>query len=232
MDQVNSDELLRIRIRDQLKAGKQKPKNRFWRVVNSPFFLWFLSSVLIAFAVAQYEEHKLAIAQTSKLAEKKASLRSEISYRLDTGLFRKLFEVQAADIEDGNKQVAQFGFPSTDLVNAICLPPNLHGEVALSQGKRSTADLFPGSSGNQLVANSGENRRQSYALLKGRIIYPEFKDRSIFSLLSELQNIETDQAQLQLLVPALSPLRSSEKRHSMTTKRRLLMSTLRTSTSC
>lgn len=61
-DKIRSEEILRHEIRAQLIKDTDKEKGlKIWGVVNSPFFLWFLSSILIgciSFLYARGEKQK------------------------------------------------------------------------------------------------------------------------------------------------------------------------------
>lgn len=93
---------------------------------------------MIAFAATQYDEYKIDLENKAKLRDKKANLRSEISYRLDTELFKKFFELKTDKIENNYNQVTLASYPTTEIAGFFGLPPRQHGEVALSQVKAST----------------------------------------------------------------------------------------------
>lgn len=94
-DRIRHEEIFRQEIREQLrKDSERKEGSKLWTVMNSAFFLWFLSSVLIgsiSFKYARwekqkederrnYEQHRIAEYERN-VSEKK--LDAEISSRLN-----------------------------------------------------------------------------------------------------------------------------------------------------
>jgi hypothetical protein len=168
---TTQDEIIRQKVRDELAAAKAEG-SKIWKFVNSSFGLWLLSSVLLSGVVFAYSEYTAFRTEQRAEVARVSNLRAEISYRLDTNLIGKIF--------DAAGQAS--GPPTSFHVAVLCLPANQLG-VGPGQG------LFPaGTGGTQPILSSSVSQpgELDESILAGRFIYPEFRDRSIFSLIWEL----------------------------------------------
>jgi hypothetical protein len=188
---IAQDEIIRQKVRDELAAVKAEG-SKTWRFVNSSFGLWVLSSVLLSGVVFIYSEYSAYRTEQRAEVARVSNLRAEISYRLDTNLIGKIFD--AAGQADG---------PPTFLhVAVLCLPANQFG---VAQGQ----DLFPQNLGGVQPLSTvpaSQSREIEESVLAGRFIYPEFRDRSIFSLIWELHRSEVDPKQKDLIQSAMDAI--------------------------
>ena len=155
LEEQVQEEIIRDIVHKVRNEMKPAPKsNKAWKLLNSAFALWFLSSVLIAGVSWGYanwnEKNNNLILKTEKIKK----LDDEISYRLDAG----------------NENLPEY--PDQSFVNAWCLSPSTFS---------LKPQLFPT---NTISSIANNNEPQQWD--NGRYIFPEFKDRSIFSLVWEL----------------------------------------------
>jgi len=79
--EIRAEETLRLLVRDEL--DRTRTKKPLWTLANSPFFLWFLSSIVLASISFLYAKHE---EQQRKDLETHATLRkldAEMAIRLD-----------------------------------------------------------------------------------------------------------------------------------------------------
>jgi len=85
---IEVEEVFRQEVRRQLEAKMPTPSRgqKLWKVLNSSFSVWFLSSVVIAsltWAVATYERSRSEQAQRT---EHQKRLNTEIGFRIENGI--------------------------------------------------------------------------------------------------------------------------------------------------
>lgn len=185
------DEFVRQRIRDEI-ANQNKPKPSLWTFLNSSFALWFLSSVALSGIVFVYSEYDEVRSEQRKSAARISALKDEIGYRLDSDLVKKIFDASGQGGEP----------PKTFHVAVLCLPSDQFGAPRDLGGLPAPNSLGAVS----LPTNISNSENIEKSLLAGRFIHTEFRDRSIFSLIWELQKREKDPAQVKLIADALSAI--------------------------
>lgn len=207
---IAEDELIRLRVREELKRQKETESSK-WKILNAPLTLWFLSSVVLSLMVFLYSEHEASRSEQRAQSLRIKRLQDEVAYRLDSDLIARLFDA-----------AGQGGaVPTPYHVAVLCLPSDQFGG--------SRRDFFPSllsnpKSGNPVVSSSISSPQGGSAanssslaeeveksLLAGRFIYPDFRDRSIFSLIWELSNLTdtvTDKKLISDALNAISELRS------------------------
>lgn len=203
IDDVISDEILRERVRTQLNK-RPSASSKFWKIVNSPIFLWFLSSVLIAFIASQYDNYSKNLEKKRNLEVRIVKLKTEISYRLDTDLFKKHFEDTVATKQSPKiPDLSQFSLsipPKPAHVEAFCYSPSQFNNQFV-QKRQSLTGLSLEEKTEDMIEG----------LLKSRFIYPEMRDRSIFSLLWELGKIDSESENKPLLDEAITSITNLRK---------------------
>lgn len=198
------DEILREKVRAELARGSGS-KRPLWKFVNSSFGIWLLSSVMLsglAFAYTEYQQQQAAL----RFEENRIiSLREEIAYRLDQDLVQITFD--------------QSSFPSLLDVAVWCLPS---GHFTSNSGTELDSFLLTQNAG-VVVPTQGDLNIQSAgdpseiaesvakSLLAGRFIHEAYRDRSIFSLIWELKEVEDDPAQIALISVALQSISSMRR---------------------
>jgi hypothetical protein len=131
-------------------AQEPQPKREIiWKIVNSAFVIWFLSTIVVGITTWSYSNWQEQQRGDRELNQKIQRLDAEISYRFDVS----------------NQSRPEY--PDDTFVIALCYSP-IHVE---QQSK-------------PLVNNSSEAQWQT-----DRYVFPEFKDRSLFSLMWELEQI-------------------------------------------
>ncbi len=90
---IRQEELFRLEIRGELAAerNEQEKGKAYWAFVNSPFFLWLLSSVLIGSITFFYGEWEERRAQEEFKMQQGAKLREAAFESLSTDLSRYVF---------------------------------------------------------------------------------------------------------------------------------------------
>ena len=176
------DELIRHKVRQEIER-QTKGGPSLWKVINSSFVLWMLSSVVLSLAVWGYSTYDARRQAERAALQRLGSLREEIAYRLDSDLVGTLFDAGGAA---NSRHVA-----------ILCLPSDQFGTTG------SAGLLQLSGAGGPIISADQEIEK---ALLAGRFIHTEFRDRSIFSLLWELKKKETDPTQVNLLQAALSSI--------------------------
>ncbi len=81
---IQAEEGYRLEVRRELKAKEAAPtgKDRFWKILNSSFALWFLSSVVVAGMAAAYARYESRRSDELKQAETIRRLDTEIAGRI------------------------------------------------------------------------------------------------------------------------------------------------------
>ena len=79
-DRIRLEEAYRFEIRQSL--SKEEKKGRAWSLLNSPFTLWLLSSVAIGLISWGYQSYTTNLQVRHSNETKRASLASEIGFRL------------------------------------------------------------------------------------------------------------------------------------------------------
>jgi hypothetical protein len=86
--QIRTEETFRLAVRRELEAKESisSRKSHVWRILNSSFVLWFLSSVVVASMAAVFAKLEARRAESNK--------RNETIQRLDTEIAERLFMVR------------------------------------------------------------------------------------------------------------------------------------------
>jgi len=180
---LKADEHQRALVREEFaraQIGKwideereRRDGNKYWKMLNAPFFIWLMSSVVLAgfFTFAERMSDKI---ETKRLTAAYVSrLQTEVEYRFEPTVI-----IASAHKEKGDEIIfVDFGTLAT-----LCLP--------------ATYATFSAPEANPAKENKSGLTEAQMHMLEARHIYPEFVQRSITSLLVELSENTTDPTKL------------------------------------
>jgi hypothetical protein len=85
---LRAEEIFRSEVRRDLEANAPKPlfAKRIWSVINSAFFLWCLSSVVVAGLTAAVATHQKSRDEQTRNAEQRKRITIEISNRVSEAI--------------------------------------------------------------------------------------------------------------------------------------------------
>lgn len=146
---IKSEEIFRAEIKESLKKSEDKSiGKRSWKLVNSPFGLWLLSTVVVGLIVYFYNDNKLKAEISANNAATLQRLNTETAHRLQK--FRLALVQQ---------DPAKLYYQDADLAYMI----------------------------DGTLVDDGSPSPQ-----KPIFIFPEFKDRTMNSLLYEMERLKDD----------------------------------------
>lgn len=191
--EITHDEIIRNKVRAEISKQKDQSSN-LWKFLNSSFGIWILSSILLSGLTLLYTNYSAFKVEQTQAQARLFALKDEISYRLDSDLVTKIFDASG----QGSTS------PQIFHVAVLCLPADQFGAIATSGGIQASA--VPNFSLQPTLVSSNEQVEKS--LLAGRFIHTEFRNRSIFSLVWELQQREDNPAQVEMINNALEAISS------------------------
>lgn len=147
LDKIREEEFYRHEIRNSLNT-KSINRSRLLLVLNSPFFLWFMSSCLISLITWKYTEWKSHYDIQNKTNERINKIDDEITARLENSTYSIIANVLEKvtykdSLKTNNPFKKLFDFPSSDEIynpefkdrNFISLLFELKGLVSNEQQK-------------------------------------------------------------------------------------------------
>lgn len=200
--EITHDEIIRSKVRAEISKQTDQSSN-LWNFLNSSFGIWILSSILLSGLTFIYTNYNAFKVEQTQAEARLSDLKDEISYRLDSDLVAKIFDASG----QGSST------PQTFHVAVLCLPADQFGSVASSGG----VQISPVPNFSLQPASLSSSEQVEKSLLAGRFIHTEFRNRSIFSLVWELQQRESDPDQAELINGALEAI-SSLRRDALSGK--------------
>ena len=152
------DEIARNEIRQILEVNARDDGHwhSVWRVLNSNFIIWFLSTVLIGLATWLYTSWSQEQAEQLAAVQRLEHLKTEILYRLDV-------DPEAVPT-----------YPDRSVIQMLCFTPDQSSAPRiLDIGRGISRDPADGAT----------------MFEPGRFVFPDFQDRSTFSLLWEYERL-------------------------------------------
>jgi hypothetical protein len=82
-DRIRSEEIFRDEVRRELSANQPTSRGkRVWSLLNNPFSIWFLSTVVIGLLTFAYSAHQERLRASARLSETLQKLDTEIAGRI------------------------------------------------------------------------------------------------------------------------------------------------------
>ena len=158
---VQAEEGYRLEVRRELTAKEVAPKgkDRLWKILNSSFALWFLSSVVVAGTATGYARYEAKRSEEVKEVETIRRLDTEIAGRITEARYGLCMDLVYIDDRKNYTPASIYGYTLKYLNNSFANDPN---------------------------------NPQDYS------IYPEFKTRTLRSLVFELSTM-VDQSQVPMM---------------------------------
>ena len=129
MDKIQEEENFRHEARKKLEAKRSAAsiRGKLWKLLNSSFALWFLSSVVLASLTWAFTEYQRYVTEENAKAELKQRISTEITFRIANGIIQNNLDTErlksGEQFSPYSAFLSEFNYLNNDVYDRSVTPP-------------------------------------------------------------------------------------------------------------